>query len=80
MAAEGMQPADRGQCWRELAAYHQQQQAHERRSLSGWLGSLLRVAGAPLWDMLVSLVFSVLCASCLHVPLWSGRSLTCVAR
>lgn len=59
MAADGMQPADRGQCWRELAAYHQQQQEQEARSVSGRLGSLLRVAGVPLWDVLVSIVLRV---------------------
>ena len=54
MAADGMQPADRGQCWRELAAHHRQQQEQEARSVSGRLGSFLRVAGTPLWDVLVS--------------------------
>ena len=63
MAADGMQPADRGQCWRELAAHHQQQQQQEARSVSGRLGSLLRLAGIPLWDVLVSIGLDVvLCA------------------
>jgi hypothetical protein len=64
MAADGMQPADRGQCWRELAAHQQQQQQQEARSLSGRLGSLLGVVGIPLWDVLVSIVVSVALCKC----------------
>jgi hypothetical protein len=49
-----VQPAGRGQCWRELAAYQELQEQQRARSVSGRLSSLLRVAGVPLWNVLVS--------------------------
>lgn len=54
--ADGVQPISKGQCWQELAAFQQQQDAH---SMSGHLSSILRVAGVPLWDILVSIVYFV---------------------